>query len=113
MSEQNTTVPAEITHLDFDPEESQEKVPKCIGHKFQRAENGGPVETVGNNFTCSNPAKVVTIRSCCGMIGHYCISCYNDICKFHAGQQMIGPSSHGDKPKHPVVGNPFSRVEFL
>jgi hypothetical protein len=101
-------VPEEITHLDFEPDVS----PKCAGHKFKE-NDAGNLKISGNDFTCSNSAKVVVIRSCCGIINYYCISCYNDICTFHARLQMKNGSTHGDSPAHPVRGNPFARVEFL
>jgi hypothetical protein len=94
------TVPNEITHLDFDPEQE----PKCAGYKL-RHDNG---EIGGNNFTCPRTPILVTVRACCGMVAHYCADCYNAVCKFHAERGW--DAMHG---KHYIKGKPFSQVQFL
>src|ERR1044072_237891 len=98
-----TEVPAEITHLDFDPEQA----PKCAGYKTRLSgETFG-----GNDFSCPKPAKVIVVRSCCGQIQYFCLQCHNAICDFHAEMQMKHGSTHSTPP-HAGKGRPFSQVEF-
>jgi len=86
----------DFTIIDEDSQES------CEGYQI--------VDQVDNS-SCSNKPKVRTIRSCCGYIAVYCISCYNAICLYHADVQTRGRESHHNG--HNLYGNPFSSVDFL
>jgi len=98
-------IPDAIEHLDFEVHEEPQE--GCEGYKLIK---GGVVYETSQ--PCSNEAKLMGIRSCCGVINRLCVRCYNKICNYHAG--MAGGGSHSIKSgTHRVTGMPFSRVEFI
>lgn len=67
---------------------------------------------------CTNPIKLYAVRSCCGVIESYCISCYNDICASYSMWNTEGlVARHSTTAEgavaHVVEGSPFSSVNFV
>lgn len=102
-----TTIPAEITHLDFEVEEK--KGEPCMGTKL--AHEGATSLNVAAGHA---QAQVRVMFGCCGFIGHWCLSCYNSWCEWAAGAEKGYSVHHRIKGTHHIVSSPmFSQVWWL
>lgn len=68
-----------IAHLDFDVDEA--KAPKCEGSShWEKVNLSGEIRPVKEQ-PCSNEAKLLCFRTCCGHAQQLCIACYNHLCQ--------------------------------
>lgn len=67
-----------IEHLDFDIQTNTP--PKCEGTAYWEREKLSGVVHELEDRRCSNQAKLLCFRACCGHAEQLCLDCYNHMC---------------------------------